>query len=161
MTLRELAARIAAFVTRRHGRGDLDDQLQFHREMLEEQLRSQGLTSADAAREARRRIGGPAQIGEAWQDQHSLPWLETLIGDLRFGARMLVRAPGFSLAALFTLTLGIGANTAMFTIVDGREYHFVDEDTSSDSPVVLVRADQRRPVFTSKQGLELRSISGP
>ena len=118
MTLRELAARIAAFVTRRHGRSDLDDQLQFHREMLEEQLRSQGLTSADAAREARRRIGGPAQIGVAWQDQRSLPWLETLIGDLRFGARMLVRAPGFSLAALFTLTLGIGANTAMFTIVD-------------------------------------------
>ena len=77
MTLRELAARIAAFVTRRHGRGDLDDQLQFHREMLEEQLRSQGLTAADAAREARRRIGGPAQIGEAWQDQRSLPWLET------------------------------------------------------------------------------------
>jgi putative ABC transport system permease protein len=118
MTLRELAARIAAFVTRRHGRSDLDDQLQFHREMLEEQLRSQGLTAADAAREARRRIGGPAQIGEAWQDQRSLPWLETLIGDLRFGARMLVRAPGFSFAALFTLTLGIGANTAMFTIVD-------------------------------------------
>ena len=48
MTLRELAARIAAFLTRRQGRSDLDDQLQFHRDMLEEQLRRQGLTAADA-----------------------------------------------------------------------------------------------------------------
>jgi putative ABC transport system permease protein len=131
MTPRELGSRIAAFVTRRRRRGDLDDQLQFHREMLEEQLRRQGLTAADAAREARLRIGGSLQIAEAWQDQRSLPWLETLIGDLRFGARMLMRAPGFSLAALFTLTLGIGANTAMFTIVDAvllRPLPYVDPE---------------------------------
>jgi MacB-like periplasmic core domain len=118
MTPRELGSRIAAFLTRRRRRRDLDEQLRFHREMLEEELRSQGMTAADAAREARLRIGGSAQLAEAWQDQHSLPWLETLITDLRFGARMLVRAPGFSLAAFFTLTLGIGANTAIFTIVD-------------------------------------------
>jgi putative ABC transport system permease protein len=118
MPPRELLFRIAAMLGLRRGRQDLDDQLRFHQDMLEEQLRAEGMSAADAAREARIRVGGPAQVAEAWQDQRSLPWLETLARDLRFGARMLVRAPGFSLAALFTLALGIGANTAIFTIVD-------------------------------------------
>ena len=87
--------------------------------MLEEDSAPRGHDAPNKPRrEARLRIGGASQVAEVYADQRSLPWIETFARDLRFGARMLVRAPGFTLAALFTLTLGIGANTAIFTIVD-------------------------------------------
>ena len=81
MTLRELALRAAAAVglTRRSAREqDLDQELQFHREMLEAKHRAAGLDAGAARRAARLDLGGPPQIAEAWRDQRGLPILETL-----------------------------------------------------------------------------------
>ena len=131
-SLREFALRAVAFVTRARRRDDdLGDELRFHQSMLEQSLERQGLDPAAARREARLQLGGPTQIAEAYGDQRTLPWLETVLQDVRYALRTLCRAPGFTLAAMTTIALGIGANTAIFTVANTallRPLPFADPD---------------------------------
>lgn len=118
-TFRELMTRAWTTITRRkQGDDQLGEELQFHRDMIEADLRQRGLDPAAARREAARRVGGTAQILESHRDQRTLPAIETFLQDVRYAFRTFGRAPGFTIAALLTLALGIGANTAIFTIAD-------------------------------------------
>jgi putative ABC transport system permease protein len=118
--LRAALLRAWGFVTRRGGlrEADLQTELQFHTDMLASDLRRQGMTPGDAAREARLRLGGPTQVVEAYGDQRSIPAAESLLQDVRYAVRTYRRAPALTLAALVTLALGVGATTSIFSVVN-------------------------------------------
>ena len=118
IVLREWLIRLWGTFRGRRPDADLQEELRLHVELAAEDARRRGLPSGAAARAAQLRAGGIAQAIEAQRDQRGLPWLEDLARDLRHTSRALVRAPGFTIVAVLSLALGIGANTAIFTLMD-------------------------------------------
>jgi predicted permease len=109
---------VASLLHRRRFDRDLADELAFHLETRADDLARQGMAPTDARRQARLEFGAPDKYTDEIRDVRTGAWLEQLRQDLRYGTRVLIRRPAFTIAALLTLALGTGATATVFSLLD-------------------------------------------
>jgi predicted permease len=116
--LKELGRRIGMLLHRRQFRSDLEEEMQLHLDLRQQQQAASGMPLDEARFAARRRFGNTTVLKEKSHMTWGWGWLESLLQDVLYGGRAMLRSPGLTIVALLSLALGIGANTAIFTFMD-------------------------------------------
>src|ERR1700752_1251172 len=133
---------------RRQHEEQLEKELRHHLDLHTSDLISQGYSPEEAQRQAHLALGGSEQVKEMCCDARGTRWLEELLQDLRIGMRVLRKNPGFTLVVTATLALGIGANTAIFSLVDTLLLRPLPVVKAPGELVLLLRGDGRGPTLS-------------
>ena len=168
----ELTRRIRTLLHRDQVARDLAEEFQLHLDLRAQQQTAQGSNPHDAQAAARRRFGNPTRLREQSYEAWGWRWLETLFQDAQYGLRGMLRSPGITLVALLSLALGIGANTALFSLIDAVMLRSLPVD-HPEQLVLLGTAGERGTVsgfdvtdlfctpFTSSFSSAIAALSAP
>ena len=160
--LEDLQLRLRSLFRRKNVEAEMDEELRLHFEKQVAKFMQTGLLADEAKRRARLEFGGMEQIREEHRDSRGVSFIETLIQDVRYGLRILGRTPVITSVAILSLALGIGANTAIFSLIDTVLLRMLPVEKPEELLQVRMRearspGDEANPVFTNPLWEELRN----